>query len=139
MTIHRFQTKLDQILNLLVDRGEEGATNKELSNIALNYTSPLSTLHKQGHVIQCVQMGESGTYKYILRKQTSSIKYHPSAYEDAVNTLYTQMDGSLHGEEGLIELLRLTGNIFARKHGYYKEQMASEYEQFDEQMKFDLD
>jgi hypothetical protein len=136
----KFLNKTDMILQFLRDRGEEGATNKELSNIALNYTSCISNLYKMGHVIQCQQIGESGTYKYVLKKLTAKVKFHPSAYEDVVHTMYTVFNGTIEGEEGLIAILDATHSQFFRKHGYYKGQMQSEYEQFEnQQMHFDLD
>jgi hypothetical protein len=135
-----YKSKTDKILDFLRARGDEGATNFELSNISLNYTSCISNCYKMGHIIQCIQIGSSDTYKYILKKLNGSVVYHPTAYEDFVHKMYTEFGGTIQGEEQLIELMNQTGINMFRKHGYYKSQMKQEYEQFEQQqMQFDLD
>lgn len=130
---------MEKILDFLRERGEKGATNFELSNIALNYTSCVSNLYKQGHIIECRQTGLSDTYRYILRKVTGKVKYYPSAYEDFVYKMHTDFGGTIDSEEELIAIMESASVNMYRKHGYYKNQMKSEYEQFDEQLGFDLD
>jgi hypothetical protein len=134
-----YKSKTEKVLDFLRERGEEGATNFELSTISLNYTSCISNLYKQGHIIECRQTGNSDTYKYILRKLNGAVIYYPTAYQDFVHKMYTVFDGKIEGEEELIALMDLVGINMFRKHGYYKEQMKNEYERFEQQMHFDLD
>jgi hypothetical protein len=60
----RLETQCRKILQLLKDRGNQGATNAELSRIALKYTSRISDLRDSGHDIRCQAEGSNGVYRY---------------------------------------------------------------------------
>jgi hypothetical protein len=127
-----------RILNFLRARDSEGATNYELSHISLNYTSIISTLCKKGNVIKCKKMGDSDTWRYWLLKITSKEKFYPSAFEDVLFNFQHKFHGCIEGEDQLKTLLKLSNVVCHREHGFYKRQMIHEYQQFDEQMQFDL-
>lgn len=60
----RLDAQSDQILALLMRRP---ATNAELSEIALKYTSRVSDLRKRGYNIKCKRL-KGGTTEYRLEK-----------------------------------------------------------------------
>jgi len=60
----RLENQCRTILTLLKQRGNQGATNAELSRIALKYTSRISDLRDAGHDIRCFQEGNGGVYRY---------------------------------------------------------------------------
>lgn len=60
----RLDNQCRTILALLVRRGNRGATNVELSRIALKYTSRISDLRDLGHDIRCQKEGSGGVYRY---------------------------------------------------------------------------
>lgn len=60
----RLENQCRTILALLRQRGNQGATNSELSRIALKYTSRISDLRDMGHDIRCRAEGNAGVYRY---------------------------------------------------------------------------
>ena len=60
----RLENQCRKILTLLKTRGNQGATNAELSRIALKYTSRISDLRDAGHDIRCYSEGGNGVYRY---------------------------------------------------------------------------
>lgn len=54
------------ILKLLKQRRSQGATNSELSDISLKYTSRVSDLRKEGYLIHCRRVGGGRTFHYML-------------------------------------------------------------------------
>jgi hypothetical protein len=60
----RLENQCRKILALLKERGNQGATNAELSRIALKYTSRISDLRDLGHDIRCQKEGDRGLYRY---------------------------------------------------------------------------
>lgn len=60
----RFENQCRKILVLLKQRGNQGATNAELSYIALKYTSRISDLRDMGCDIRCYSEGGNGVYRY---------------------------------------------------------------------------
>jgi predicted transcriptional regulator len=115
----RFQSQNEKIINFLRERGEEGATNFELSKISLNYTSRLSFLNKQGHVIETLQTDKKGVFKYVLKKLSSEIKYHPKAIEDVLWKI-DEYGGKIDTDD-FKNILDETGCVVYRKHGYFKQ------------------
>lgn len=64
-------TQHGRVLKKLQERGNRGATNYELSRIALKYTSVVSSLRQEGHNIlaerQLLKNGRpSNTWRYYL-------------------------------------------------------------------------
>jgi arabinogalactan endo-1,4-beta-galactosidase len=137
-TRKRIMNQKMRILELLRERGPDGATNHELSKEALHFTSVLSLLHREGHIIDCVQIGNSGTNKFILRKLTAEAKYYPSAWEDAKYHFHTTFNSTINGDEEFEQLFEIIGGTINRKYGYYKDQMKHEYDKFQDQMQLDL-
>lgn len=61
----RLENQCRKILALLKERGNQGATNYELSRIALKYTSRISDLRDVGHRIHCTcEDAVKGVYRY---------------------------------------------------------------------------
>ena len=60
----RLENQCRTILALLRQRGNQGATNAELSRIALKYTSRISDLRDMGYDIRCQKEGDGGAYRY---------------------------------------------------------------------------
>lgn len=66
----RLETQCRRILALLVERGNQGATNYELARIALKYTSRISDLRDGGYRILCTcEDALRGVYRYHLLNQ----------------------------------------------------------------------
>ena len=61
----RLENQSGKILQLLKDRGQQGAYNWELVKIALKYTGRISDLRALGHRIVCVaEDPTTGLYRY---------------------------------------------------------------------------
>lgn len=60
------KTQKERIFELLRRRGKQGATNRELNNIAFRYGAVIFDLRKDGYDIQTVQI-RKGFFKFILR------------------------------------------------------------------------
>ncbi len=126
------------MLNFLKAKDTEGATNSELSSVALNYTSIISTLVKKGNIIRCKKMGDSDTWRYWLLKEATSEKFYLSAFEDMLFNFNHKFHGHIEGEDQLKTLFKLSHSVPHREHGFYKKMMFHEYQQFEEQMQLDL-
>lgn len=77
-----------KIIRLLQERGEEGAINLELNEIALRYTSHISELRSEGFVINCKNEG-GGVFRYTLEH----IPVFPAAPVSALETFYKAVEG----------------------------------------------
>lgn len=131
-------TKQLMILNFLASK-PEGATNKELSNVSLNYTADISALRRKGHIIECKRKGDSDTWIYKLLKRTSQEKFYLSAWEEMLFCFNSKFNGYVEGEDQLKTLFKIARSRPYREHGFYKNQMKNEYQQFEnDQMHFDL-
>jgi len=60
----RLETQNRRIIAFLKERGNQGATNVELSRFALKYTSRISDLRQEGYDIRCQMEGSNGVYRY---------------------------------------------------------------------------
>jgi hypothetical protein len=136
MTRNKRLTKQLMILNFLASK-PEGATNKELSNVSLNYTADISALRRKGHIIDCRKKGDTDTWIYTLLKRTSQETFYLSAWEEILFCFNSKFNGQLEGEDQLKTLFKIAKTKPQREHGFYKNSMKKEYEQF-EQMNFDL-
>lgn len=61
----RSPAQRQQILELLAERGTEGASNAELNNVCFRYGARIFELRKMGHKIRTVNKGE-GMFRFVL-------------------------------------------------------------------------
>jgi hypothetical protein len=77
----RTKSQRQVILNLLRQRGNRGAINSELSNIALCYGKRLSELRERGYKIATENLG-NGVVKYVLVSEPErEITDRPKAFD----------------------------------------------------------
>jgi hypothetical protein len=63
----RLESQCKKILELLKARGNQGATNYELAQIALKYTSRVSDLREQGwRILSTCESMKKGVFRYHL-------------------------------------------------------------------------
>lgn len=90
------------ILNYLINKGEKGATNIELSQIGIRYGAYIGEFYREGHVITTENLGD-GIYRY---KHKSSPK-EKVVREKALDKLIAKIDErSMVDSEELIEILK---------------------------------
>ena len=64
----------------ILERLKKGpASNVELSNMSLKYTSRISDLRAAGHVIECVRNGTASTYRLRTKK---CLRHPESQYQE---------------------------------------------------------
>lgn len=69
----RLERQCARIIEFLKERGNEGATSRELSEIALKYTSRISDLRDVGWRIHCTcENATRGIYRYHLLGRNAS-------------------------------------------------------------------
>lgn len=117
--LNRIPTQRQKILNLLRDAGETGVTNKELSDVSLQYSARIHELRKAGCIIDHDKTDISGIYRYYLRKLPAQEKYFDSAENEFLHQIETKYGLSLEVKELLTEL-----NFHVkRRANWYKENM----------------
>lgn len=114
----RIPTQLEKIVNFLKDVGEDGATNKELSQICLQYDARVSDLRRKGFEIDVQSFGK-GLYKYFLIKTPSQEQFFQNANDITFETIEKHY-GGLISTFDLKMLLDRNGFHIIRKHGWYK-------------------
>lgn len=123
-----------KIVQLLRDRGEEGATNTELVQISLQYNSRLSELSKEGYIIETIHI-KDGLYKYVLHKVPGNIVYHTDALTDVLIAAYSESNNGWIKVEKIPAIMAENFCRMVRKPGYYQKQ---QYPVFQEQQQMNL-
>lgn len=67
--LSRLSTQCGKILNLLIQRGDEGVWTQELAKIALKYSARVSELRGLGYSIVVAERTDHGNNRYVLRGQ----------------------------------------------------------------------
>jgi hypothetical protein len=117
--LNRIPTQQQKILDLLRDAGEQGITNKELSNVSLQYSARIHELRKAGCIIDHDKTEVNGVYRYYLRKLPATVKFFDSAENEFLNRIEKKYGLSLEIKEDLTEL-----NFHVkRRANWYKENM----------------
>ena len=111
---HRIPTQRERIVELLKERGELGATNAELSRIALCYQTRVFELVEQGYEIKLENLGK-GLVKYVLVKEPDAPVAPRKPIRDIVVEEINENYGGLMDVSSLYELLEKCNAMVSRK------------------------
>jgi hypothetical protein len=119
-TKSRTASQCQRILALLRERGETGAANYELSQIALCYGKRIGELYERGYVIE-KEKGSHGIVWYKLVKEPAKEKKsHPKAV-DVLKKYIEDFGGKVDAEE--LDILLEELNLQVRyKPGHFREE-----------------
>lgn len=110
----RIPSQRDRIVNLLLKRGERGATNEELSKISLAYQTRIFELTEQGYVFKLKSLGE-----WLVNYTLVSVPTTPSPprtpIKDIVIESINEDYGGLMDVSSLHELLEHCNAFVSRK------------------------
>lgn len=110
----RIPSQRERIVELLKERGELGATNDELSRIALCYQTRIFELVEQGYEIKLENLGQ-GLVKYMLLKIPDSPDAPRKPIRDIIVEEINENYGGLVDVSSLYELLEKCNAMISRK------------------------
>lgn len=110
----RTKTQRSKILDLLLKRGEKGATNKELAELSFAYQTRIFELKEQGYGIAIEYLGDR-EFNYVLKSTDTegSTKRKPIA--NVVGAIIDEDYGGLMDVSSLQELLDKSNAIISRR------------------------
>lgn len=90
----RMPSQKVRILDLLKERGKEGATNLELNRISLRYTDRIFQLKNAGYIFQ-IDMLDHGVTKYVLLEEPKGKKEYLKGIWVVADIIDNDFDGSI--------------------------------------------
>lgn len=106
----RKPTQKSRMIEALIEAGENGVTNYELSNIATCYTARLSELYSVGYSISVTHMG-NGLYKYVLKHAPEMPKKHVKKIDVVTKKINDDYSGKISVNELDLILDELNINV----------------------------
>jgi hypothetical protein len=116
MSNDRITGKRSEILFALKHAGSKGATNVELSKIALRYGGYLGTLYEQGYKIEKQNLG-NGVFNYILISEPKEHVDKPKA----IDVLFDKIGGKFVTVEDLKSMFEDIGLSIRYKAGTHQQ------------------
>ena len=129
LTRKRLATQREKIIQMLIDAGDDGVTNIEMSFVSLRYGGHINELYRQGYKIKKMNLG-GGVFRYWLISRPSQIRIPENAHDIFMNEVERRC-----GEEMSAEVSEIFDDLYfhtVRKNGWYLRELE------DEQMKLDL-
>jgi hypothetical protein len=110
----RIPSQRDTIVDLLLERGDLGATNSELSKIALVYQTRIFELTEEGYVFKLDNLGQ-GLIRYTLVSAPTTPAPPRKAVKDVVIEDINENYGGLMDVSSLQEMLANCNATVSRK------------------------
>ena len=85
----RLRTQQEKILQDLINAGEDGLTNSDLSKTSLRYGGHLGNLYKKGYKIRKQKL-DGGLFRYFFISKPSKDYVHNKAIDDFVEAVLKQ-------------------------------------------------
>lgn len=129
-TRKRLATQRQKIIQMLMDAGQDGVTNTEMSKVSLRYGGHINEMGRQGYKYTKINLG-GGVFNYKLFYIPSQIKIPENAHDIFMDTIEKRC-----GDEFSAECSEIFDELYfhvVRKNGWYLRDMEQE-----EQMKWDL-
>jgi hypothetical protein len=114
----RIPTQREKILNALIEAGNTGVTNTQLSNMCIRWNSRMGELYAQGYKIDTVLVAD-GVYRYILKEQPETLRKPKNALSILLGEIQDKYDDIICAED-LRKILIENNFMISRKGGTYK-------------------